>query len=264
MKTHWCRKSRGSNIWAKFLLSLNCIVAVGAAHAQDHSKFAGIWRIEKPVFAVRTVDGKEPPLKPAAQKIYREHIAARRRGDTSFDSATWCAAVGMPRILFIDYPFQIMLGSKHVAFMHEWNWWARVVYLEGALAAAPQAQPSGTPAASAPPAFGPPQARADLPGPMGLSKGKWQGDTLVVETTHLIDSTLLDSAGLPHSDDLKLTEQLRLRTPDVLENRIRIEDPAIFSQPWETVVTYRRQSNTVIKEDVCLDRMKTGAPALKE
>lgn len=250
------------------VMSLSCIATASIASAQEHKKFEGIWRVEKPVFAVLTVDGKEPPLKPQAEKTYREHIAARRRGDTSFDGATWCASVGVPRILFIDYPFQIMLGAKHVAFMHEWNWWARVVYLDGALTGlnsnVPQGQRSSVPSTGAPPAFGPPQPSADLPGSMGLSQGKWQGDTLVVETTHLIDSTLLDSAGLPHSDDLKLTERWRLQGPDVLENRIRIDDPAIFSQPWETVVIYRRQLNTIIKEDVCLDRIKMGAPALQE
>lgn len=99
---------------------------------------------------------------------------------------------------------------------------------------------------------------------MGLSKGKWEGDTLVVETGRLSHLTLIDSAGMPHSDDFKLTERIRLRSPDVLENRIRIEDPGVFTQPWETMVTYKRQRDATIEEDVCLDRIKTGAPAVKE
>jgi hypothetical protein len=216
------------------------------AHAmsQDKSGLSGVWRIEKPVFAVRTSNGQLPPFKPEAQKVYRAHLAARKRGDTSFDSATWCASVGMPRIMFLDAPFQIMARPRYVAFLHQWNWWARIVYLPGALS-------------TDLPGY-------DQPGPMGLSKGEWNGDTLVVETTQLISSTLIDGAGVPHSDGLKLTERLSLRSRDVLEDRIRIDDPATFTRPWETVVTYRRQPHTVIQEDVCLDRIKAGAPAVRE
>jgi hypothetical protein len=102
------------------------------------------------------------------------------------------------------------------------------------------------------------------PGPIGLSLGKWIDDTLVIKTDHLIETTLIDSAGLPHSDALKLTETLRLRSPDVLEDRIRFEDPETFTRPWETVVTYRRKPGARIHEDVCPDRIKDGEPAVKE
>ena len=98
---------------------------------------------------------------------------------------------------------------------------------------------------------------------VGLSRGEWVDDKLVVKTDHLIDTTPIDSAGLPHSDALKLTETLRLRSPDVL-SRIRFEDPATFTRPWETVVTYRRKPGARIQEDVCLDRLQAGEPAVKE
>ena len=225
----------------------------------SHQLFSGVWQVESPVFAVRTPTGEEPPLQPAAAKVYHERIAARKQGDTSFDSATWCASVGMPRLMFINYPFEIMVGPKHIAFMHEWHWWARVVYLQGALT----------------PTVRPTQANANIgglapiqsvmtPGPVGLSRGEWVDDKLVVKTDLLIDATPIDSAGLPHSDALKLTETLRLRSPDVLEDRIRFEDPATFTRPWETVVTYRRKPGARIHEDVCLDRLQAGEPAVKE
>lgn len=259
------KSSRSTRTWdaLKLAMMLSCAALLGSvAHAQQSfEKLAGVWRIEKPLHTARTIDGKEPPLKAEALKKYREHIAARKQGDTSFDSATWCSSVGMPRIMFIDSPFEIMVQPPYVAFMHEWNWWARVVYLEGALATEPAPG-----AVSAPTSGGrmlDPSAARDLPGPMGLSQGQWDGDTLVVETTHLIDLTLIDSAGLPHSDNLKLTERLRLRSPNVLENRIRVEDPDVFTQPWETLVTYRRQRNTQLQEDVCLDRIQNGSPAVK-
>ncbi len=219
------------------------VVALAAASCPlwAQSGLTGIWRIDKPVAALHTANGGEPPLRAEAAKRYQVHIAERRNGDlTSFDSAAWCASVGMPRIMTINSPFEIVVRPPYVALLHEWNWWARVVYFGGALAGGD-----------------------DQPGPMGLSVGRWEGDTLVVETSHLIGSTLIDNSGLPHSDALKLTERLRLRSPDVLEDRLQFEDPQTFTQPWEAVLTYRRQ-HTDIHEDVCLDRIKSGEPALME
>lgn len=245
--------------------------------SQAESSLDGIWRIEKPVSAVRTVDGKEPPLRPEAAKLYREYIAQRQRGDTAYDSATWCASVGMPRIMLIDSPFELVVSPPYVAFLHEWNWWARTVYLDGVLSEKPTAAGASSPPAGGGGGPGPvgaagpggpsvigasPTDRAsfnEATGPMGLSRGKLAGDTLVVETSALRDSTLIDNSGLPHSDELKITERLRLRSADVLENRLRIEDPKTFTQPWETVVTYRRQQED-IRQDVCLDRIKAGQP----
>jgi hypothetical protein len=242
----------------------------------------GVWRIEKPVFAVKTVDGKTPPLKPEAARIYAAHQSARKAGDPSFDSATWCASVGMPRILFIDYPFQLVVREPYVAFLHQWNWWARIVYLDGALsdsaaaggppAAGRGAGPDGsggpTPAGSPRPGApnGPPARDASKAavGPMGLSKGRWEGDALVIDTDALGHLTLLDGAGMPHSQSLKITEHVSLRSPDVLVDRIRIDDPETFTTPWETLVTYKRQRDGVIEEDVCLDRIKNHQPAVKE
>lgn len=232
---------------ATILGMLGSLLACTQHDAETPQQMTGIWRIENPIFAVRTAEGKEPPLRPEAAKIYSEHMAARKNGDTSFDSATWCSSVGNPRLMFIDVPFQLLVRPQHVAVLHEWNWWARIIYMETAATSADAASED-----------------LNIPGPMGRSLGKWDGDTLVVETTQLLDSTLIDSAGMPHSSELKITERLRLRSADVLEARIRIEDPMTFTEPWETLVTYRRQHNAIIREDVCLDRIKTGAPALKE
>jgi len=103
------------------------------------------------------------------------------------------------------------------------------------------------------------------PEPMGAADGKWTGNVFTIRTAHLLGTTLIDSAGMPHSDGMKLTEKLRLISPDVLEDRILFDDPATFTKPWETVVTYRRQNSTLRNdEDVCLDRIRDGQPAVKE
>ena len=209
-------------------------------NAQPNERLSGVWLVEKPVFRVETLAKSPPPFKPEAAKIYQARIAARRAGDTSFDSGTWCASLGVPRITFVPYPFEIVVRPKQVAFLYEWNWWARVVDMSG--------------------------AALDVISPtsMGVATGKWEGDVLVVQTKGLEDATLVDSAGAPHSERMTVTERFQLRGADLLEDRIKIDDPETFTRPWETLVTYRRQPpDTVIREDVCLDRIRAGEPSVK-
>ncbi len=263
------------------IASMIAAITATAAEPLTREQFSGVWQIEKPISAVRTVSGKRPPLLPEAAKIYQEHVAARRRGDTSFDSATWCAAAGLPRLMLMSYPFQIEVQPKYVVFLHEWNWWAHVVYLEEAMArrfAKAQSGNVGVPSAPPPSAIdiagAKPDAALALPGTdpgddifepsaMGFSTGRWEGNVLVVDTSDFIQSTLIDDAGLPHSDQMKVTERLRLTKTGELENLIRIEDPRMYEEPWETRVTYRRDVSRKIREDVCLDRIANGQAAVR-
>lgn len=261
MRSSWRRYCRQT-----LFAALGAVAGNGATGAADltseQMQLAGVWRVEKPVFQVRTTGGKMPPFRAEAAKMYQERIAARKRGDTSFDSATWCASVGMPRLMFIDAPFEIVVRPSHVIYLHQWNWWARIVDMAGVLAPAASEVANQGPTPLVGPAVE--DLGASVPGPMGAAVGRWEGNTLVVETTHVIDTTLIDGAGAPHGDDLKLTERVRLLSVDKLEEVIRVEDPGTFNEPWETRVTYRRQRGATIKEDVCLDRIKHGEPAVKE
>ena len=110
------------------------VVALAAAGCPlwAQSGLTGVWRIDEPVAALHTANGGEPPLRAEAAKRYQVHIAERRNGDlTSFDSAALCASVGMPRIMTINSPFEIVVRPPYVALLHEWNWWARSSSLEG-------------------------------------------------------------------------------------------------------------------------------------
>jgi hypothetical protein len=75
---------------------------------------------------------------------------------------------------------------------------------------------------------------------IGDAKGVWEGDTLVVSSERISGVTLVDNI-VPHGYEMKVTERFRLIDEDTLENRITIEDAEYFTQPWETVVTYKRQ-----------------------
>lgn len=207
----------------------------GAAAPEDLN---GVWLIRDAPAVVGTSDGARPPLLPEALKLYESRVAARARGDTSFDRTTWCASAGVPRLMFEPHPFEILVQPRLVAFIYEWNRWARLVDLSGA------------------------ELPVYYPTSLGTASGHFDGETLVIESRGLMKETLLDRSGLPHSDDAALTERLTLVSPDVLENRIRVDDPATYSRAWETTVRYRREPGARIREHVCLDDIKEGKPAL--
>jgi hypothetical protein len=218
---------------------LTCLAGVTHGAELPRESFNGIWLIAQDTPALRTLDGEVPPLLPEAKARYEEHIRARENGDSYFDRATWCAGVGLPRLLLANHPFEIMVDQRQVGFFFEWNRWVRLVDMSGA------------------------ELEPYYPMSLGTASGAWQDDgSLVIETSGLMRETIMDHAGLPHSDELVMTESLRLIDADTLESHMRFEDPLTFSAPWETKVTYRRQPGARLKEDVCLDRIKQGLPPI--
>jgi hypothetical protein len=96
---------------------------------------------------------------------------------------------------------------------------------------------------------------------MGFPVGHWEQNVLVIRTVGLIDATVMDASGLPHSEQLTLTERLRVLSDGRLEDRITIEDPETFTQSWETVLTFHRDASASVGDDVCPDRIARGEPA---
>jgi hypothetical protein len=222
------------------MLALAC---ASTSVAQDDGawspeSFNGVWLIEEEQVELRTADGSAPPLLPDAARVYEANRQSRRDGDSYFDRATWCASPGIPRLQLVAHPFEIMVNPLMVGFFYEWNRWARLIEITGANFA------------------------VLYPMSFGTASGRFEGETLVIVTRGLMSATVLDSAGMPHSDELVMTETYRLLDGDRLENRIRFEDAATFAAPWETVVTYRRQPGARIREDVCLDRIGRGERAI--
>ena len=76
---------------------------------------------------------------------------------------------------------------------------------------------------------------------MGWSRGHWEGETLVVEVSHLNDQTWFDRAGNFHSDVLQVTERYTATGPDHLLYEATITDPKVFTRPWKMhMLLYRR------------------------
>ena len=212
-------------------------VQVAAADWTPES-FNGVWLIEQERLELRTADGSPPPLLPAAAETYRANRESRASGDTYFDRATWCASPGVPRLALVSHPFEILVNPLQIAILYEWNRWARLIDMSNA------------------------GFEVLYPMAFGTASGSFDDETLVIETRGLMSQTVMDSYGLPHSDDLIMTERYRLLDDNLLENRMRFEDPETFSERWEAVVTYRRQPGARLQEDICLDRIKQGQPAI--
>jgi hypothetical protein len=193
--------------------------------------FEGVWLIQGDHSVIKTTAGKLPPLTQAAAARYAAALRARQAGKPVFDTIQTCKPHGFPRILFAAYPIEILQEPTQVTFIHEIHHMPRMVYLDLTL----------------------PKLEDMDPNWMGQSAGRWEGDTLVVETQGFNDLTTLDAAGLPHSTEMRVSERLRKIDADTLEDAITITDPKIYTKSWTTRVTYRRQPGLRLKEYVCTD-----------
>ncbi|OJY61820.1 MAG: hypothetical protein BGP16_14335 [Sphingobium sp. 66-54] len=215
-------------------------VAGQQAAAQTVSDFSGIWTVEKPSKDIRTRDGGMPPLLPDSLKLYEQRQKQAAQGDLSFDPVdAKCAMPGVPRILAMPYPFQIFRNALRVVFVYEFNHNFRSVDIAESVPA------------------------ADWGTAYGKATAAFAGDQMVIKTGGLTDETFLDALGMPHSSALRITETYRmLNGGKRLAVDLRIEDPEVFSAPWETSLTFRRLPNHQLQEDVCLDRKADGEPVI--
>jgi len=90
---------------------------------------------------------------------------------------------------------------------------------------------------------------------MGWSNGHWEGDTLVVDVTSLLEDSWLDRSGNFHSDQLHVTERYTPRSADTLMYEATLEDPKVFSKPFKiSMPLYRRvEKNAQIMEYKCVE-----------
>ena len=193
----------------------------------------GGWIMDSPPKALKTVDGKAPPLLPAAQAEYARRQAALKT-DPGSDPVSKCLMHGVPRVLYAAYPVLIAQEKDRVNFVHEVNHTFRVVSFTRKL----------------------PGPADEDPAWMGYSVGRWDGKTLVVDTVGFNDKTWLDYSGLPHSDKLKVEERYALKGADTIAGTVTITDPETYARPWTTAFTLKRIPNYQPKEMVCVEDHK--------
>ena len=146
------------------------------------------------------------------------------------DPHRFCDPTGVPRVDLTERPIEIVQTPDEIYIFYEEDHSWRQIYLDGR-----------------------PLPKDPDSSYLGYSVGKWEGDTLVVDTIGLNDMTWLDGAGHPHSDALHVVERLRRAASDTLQITITIEDPKAYSKPWTSPArTFQPKQGYELTEDYCV------------
>ena len=90
----------------------------------------------------------------------------------------------------------------------------------------------------------------------GYSVGRWEGDTLVVETNGLCDGMWLDRAGTPLTDAARVTERFRRINYGNMEIEVTVNDRKAYTAPWTTTINQYTVLNTELLDYICLENEK--------
>jgi len=151
-----------------------------------------------------------------------------KRGEPLANASTECIPNGMPQMMFPIYPLEILQSHGQVTIIAEAMSQVRRIFLDR----------EQTKIEETPPTY------------FGHSVGHWEGDTLVVDTVG-VKEEVLGYRDIPHSDQMRIKERLRLVSPDVLHDEITIEDPLVLEKPWTFTFAYRRSPGYEMLEYVC-------------
>ena len=175
-----------------------------------------------------------------APKLTPEYLAkwevmrkSRIAGSYEYDNNARCLPPGMPAMMGMAYGMEIMQAKDRITFFSELNDAIRRVYLDGRK---------------------PTSKQLDDATYAGYSTGRWEGDTLVVETVALHPDSFIEGF-TPHSDAMTVSERIRFTSPGILEDRITVRDPQALMEPWQTVRTYRKAlpPNDELREFACAE-----------
>ena len=172
------------------------------------------------------VEGNEIPYQPWAAAQKKENVERWLERDPEIK----CFMPGVPRATYMPYPFQILQSDDHILIAYEFAGTTRTVHLN---------EVPNNPTATW----------------MGLSRGRWDGETLVIDVTDFNDQTWFDRAGNFHSDALHVVERYTPVSPHHLIYEATIEDPKVFTRPWKIrMPLYRRfESDKQILEYKCTE-----------
>jgi len=171
------------------------------------------------------VDGGEIPYQDWALEQRDENFRNRETADP----LAVCYMPGVPRIMYMEHPFQIFQTPNHIAITFEWSLVFRLIYTDGK-----------------------PQPYPGVEFWMGDSRGRWDGDTLVVDVTSHNNRTWFDMSGNFHSEEMSLVERYTMLDADTIQYEVTIEDPQVFTRPWTiSMPLYRHKDMDRLLEYYC-------------
>jgi len=186
---------------------------------------------------VFTISSEKPPMTPWAEEKFKANKPNVGPNSVSIaetnDPIVQCFPPGVPRIFLIrGEPVEIANIPGRVLMLFEYDHFVRNIYTDGR-----------------------PHPKDLNPSWMGDSIGRWEGDTLVVDTVGFNDKTWLDNDGHPHTEDLHVVERLRRVNHDTLTIDTTIEDPKAYTKPWGGRATYELKPDWNLGEMVCADNV---------
>lgn len=194
----------------------------------DPRDLSGVWFLRLYNRQIMSTRGRIPPFTPHGKAEWDKRVAAEKDGKPIADASAYCWPHGTPRVMNSPYPIQIIQTKGKTTIVHEVNHNIRHIYMDEAL---PQ---------TVEPSF------------LGTSVGRWEGDTLVIETKGVSDMTWIDEVGVIHGKQMKVTERIRkIEDGEAIEDLIKIEDPEFFTRPWFMRDTYAWRPDLRIAEYVC-------------
>ena len=191
--------------------------------------FSGVWEQSGGGFG----GGRGTELAPTPEyAALREQLRATEVGGQTAN----CLPPGMPGIMTQPYPIEFLLTPGKVTIVIEAYTQVRHIFTDG-------------------------RELPEYPDPnfFGTSVGHWDGDTLVVESIGFSD--LVRIGGLPHSDQMRITERFRLVDDDRMEIETTITDPEALTEPYTTYATLARHRDWTIAEYICQENNRNFVDA---
>jgi hypothetical protein len=169
---------------------------------------------------------EETPMRTAASEVLRRAAGG--------DAANGCLPLGIPLAGLVSEPNKIVQSPRMIVILYESDGTHRQIYTDGRGLPREVAQPSW----------------------LGYSAGRWERDTLVVETAGFNDKTRLDIIGHPHSEGLRVVERYRRRDFGHLDVEMTFDDPQMYTRPFTIKFTEDLLADSDIFEYVCNENEK--------
>jgi hypothetical protein len=170
------------------------------------------------------------PLQPWAAEL----VKTRRAGNSKDNPDAHCLPMGLMQFHNHGQPRKMIQTAGLLLIVYEANYGLRYIFTDGRTLPTRDAQPWW----------------------YGYSIGRWEGDTLVVDTTGFRDGGWLDIIGNPLTDAAKLTERFRRPNYGTLEIDVTIDDPKAYTKPWTVRVNQRITPENELLEFICLENQK--------
>jgi hypothetical protein len=209
--------------------------------ADGHPDFSGVWQtLSEADYDLEPHAGRrEAPPGPGVIEggtiPYREDALAQRQrnfeGRAQDDPRLKCWVLGVPRGVYYPAPFQIFQRAEDLTLVHQFGHQVRTIATNGSDHPEEKGQEFW----------------------LGDSRGRWDGDTLVVDVDDLNPETWLDRSGNFHSEQLHVVERWKFVDRDTIAYSATLEDPKVYTRPWtiDVLLHRRRDPGFQLIEDYC-------------